>query len=91
MPLKSSNNLYTDGDPSKYKITKKQHTELVDLFDQAFTNRTFRLEKRTLESAEICITAIEEESEKKINSVFLAMRSPEKMQIETLLDQLKQG
>ena len=54
------------------------------MFTAAFQNRTFRIEQRNLGSAEIC--RINEDEKLK---VIIAMRSPDKANIENFLKDLK--
>ena len=88
MPTKNADGFYTDGEPLTIAITSEQRAELVEMFDQAFSNRTFRLEKRTFDSSEIRKIAIDEDSEKDIKKVILALRSPDKQKIDALLKEL---
>ena len=53
MPQKHADGFYTDGETLTIAITQQLRDDLAILFDQAFRNRTFRLEKRTFESSEI--------------------------------------
>lgn len=81
--IESSSGVYSGGKSFETTLSDEQVEELVTLFTAAFKNRTFRLDKRTLGSAEI--RRIEEEETFK---VIVAMRSPDKAKIETFLSRL---
>lgn len=91
MPMESSSGIYSGGDPVDIAISAEQRQQLIDLFELAFKNRTFRIDKRTLGSAEIRRTIINEDSEEEVKQVIIAMRSPEKSKIESLMEQLKKS
>ncbi len=70
-------------EPRSVELAADVVERLIELFQAGFKNRTFRVEKRTLESAQIrCF--LEEEPK----TVYLALRSPEKNKIEALLQEV---
>jgi len=83
--IESSSGIYDGGDPLSIEISEEDLTRLLEMFDAGFRNRTFRLEKRALGSGQISKTI---DGEQKV-TVILAMRSPDKLNIEAFFDALK--
>ncbi|MDF1816934.1 MAG: hypothetical protein P1V20_32335 [Verrucomicrobiales bacterium] len=82
--IESSSGTYCGGTSSKSEISEAQREALIEMFQAAFKNRTFRADTRNIGSAEI--RRIEAEETFK---VILAMRSPDKAKIEEYLEELR--
>jgi len=80
----SSSLSYHGGKAYDVELSGVQLETLTGMFEAAYKNRTFQLEKRTLGSAQI--RRIESGE---IFSVIIAMRSPDKTRIEYFFDQLR--
>ncbi len=82
--INSSSLSYNGGTPFKVELSDEQLASLTSMFEAAYKNLTFHLEKRTLGSAQIRRIEAEE-----VFSVIIAMRSPDKTKIESYLSQLR--
>lgn len=81
--LNSSSGVYDGGDPQTIKLSEEQVASVAAIFEQSFSNRTFKVEKRTLGSGEVRI--ISDDPEAETRKVILAMRSPDKQKLEEWL------